>query len=52
MIDMKITQQFISNMLGINRITVNRALKELRESGRILFINNAYYCVPAQENDM
>lgn len=52
MIDMKITQQFISNMLGINRITVNRALKELRESGRILFINNAYYCVPAPENDM
>lgn len=51
MIDMKITQQFISNMLGINRITVNRALKELRESGRILVINNTHYCVPSPSED-
>lgn len=51
MIDMKITQQFISNMLGINRITVNRALKELRESGRILVVNNIHYCVQSANAD-
>ena len=44
MIDMKITQQTISSMLGLNRITVNRALKELKDGGKLLNING-YYCV-------
>lgn len=45
MITMKITQQMISSMLGINRITVTRVLKELREKEMILQINGSYYCV-------
>ena len=45
MIDMKITQQLISSMLGINRITVSRVLKTLREMDLLLQINNSYYCV-------
>lgn len=45
MIDMKITQQTISSMLGLNRITVSRALKELKDAGKLLIVNNGYYCV-------
>ncbi len=44
MIDMKITQQFICSMLGLNRVTVNRALKELKEQGSLLIVNSNY-CV-------
>jgi len=49
MIDMKITQQFICNMLGLNRITVNRAIKELREKDRLLIVN-LHYCVKREIN--
>ncbi|MDO4544723.1 MAG: Crp/Fnr family transcriptional regulator [Bacillota bacterium] len=44
MIDMKITQQFICNMLGLNRITVSRALKEMREKDMLMTVNSNY-CV-------
>ncbi|MDO5298193.1 MAG: Crp/Fnr family transcriptional regulator [Clostridia bacterium] len=49
MIDMKITQQMIGSMLGMNRITVSRVLKELREKEMLLLINNAYYCVRKED---
>ena len=49
MIDMKITQQMIGSMLGMNRITVSRVLKELREKEMLLLINTAYYCIRRQD---
>lgn len=49
MIDMKITLQFLSGLLGLNRITVSKSLKELRESGRIIQVNQNYYCVKKDE---
>lgn len=45
MIDMKITLQLLSGLLGLNRITVSKSVKELRESGRIIQVNQNYYCV-------
>jgi CRP/FNR family transcriptional regulator len=44
-IDMKITQQTIGNMLGINRVTVGKVLKELMEVELVMIINGKY-CVP------
>lgn len=40
----KISQQMVSDMLGMNRITVTRKFKELREMG-LLWQINGYYCV-------
>lgn len=45
MIEMPMSQQFISNMLGLNRITISRALKELREKDLLMQINNKFYCI-------
>lgn len=39
----KISQQMISNMLGINRITAVRAIKELKEKGLIGQLEGYYY---------
>lgn len=50
-IQVKITQQLISSMLGINRITVNRALKELKESGMLMIINSQYCIRKPAETD-
>lgn len=40
----KISQQLLSNLLGINRITAVRAIKELKEMALIEQING-YYCI-------
>ncbi len=40
----KISQQMISNLLGINRITAVRAIKDLKTMGLIESING-YYCI-------
>lgn len=40
----KISQQLLSNLLGINRITVVRSVKELKEMALIEQING-YYCI-------
>jgi CRP-like cAMP-binding protein len=42
-INIKITQQMIGNMLGINRITVGKVLKELKEVGVIMMVNGQYW---------
>lgn len=40
----KISQQLLSNLLGINRVTAVRAIKELKEMSLIEQING-YYCI-------
>lgn len=40
----KVSQQMLSNLLGINRITTVRAIKELKELALIEQING-YYCI-------
>lgn len=40
----KLSQQMISNLLGINRITAVRAIKDLKTMGLIETING-YYCI-------
>jgi CRP/FNR family transcriptional regulator len=40
----KINQQILSDILGVNRITVNRIIKILKDSGLLLQING-YYCI-------
>jgi CRP/FNR family transcriptional regulator len=40
----KISQQMLSDILGVNRITVNRIIKKLKEMDLIVQINN-YYCI-------
>jgi CRP/FNR family transcriptional regulator len=44
----KVSQQMLSNLLGINRITMVRALKELKELDLIEQING-YYCIRNME---
>lgn len=44
LIQEKLSQQMIANLLGINRITAVRALKELKDVGLIEQING-YYCI-------
>lgn len=44
LIQEKISQQLISSMLGINRITTVRAIKELKDMALIEQING-YYCI-------
>jgi CRP/FNR family transcriptional regulator len=41
----KLSQQILADMLGVNRITVNRIVKELKNMDLIIQINN-YYCIP------
>ncbi|MCD8020557.1 MAG: Crp/Fnr family transcriptional regulator [Clostridiales bacterium] len=48
LIQEKISQQYISNLLGINRVTTVRAIKELKEMGLIEHING-YYCIRDME---
>lgn len=43
-IQQKISQQFIASMLGLNRITTVRAVKELRELGLVEKVGK-YYCI-------
>ncbi len=40
----KISQQLVSNFLGINRVTVVRAIKDLKEMALIEQVNG-YYCI-------
>jgi CRP/FNR family transcriptional regulator len=40
----KISQQILSNLLGVNRITITRIIKTLKDLGLIEQING-YYCV-------
>ncbi len=40
----KMSQEYISSLLGINRITVVRVMKELREQG-LVEKRNGYYCI-------
>ncbi|MDO4314046.1 MAG: Crp/Fnr family transcriptional regulator [Eubacteriales bacterium] len=40
----KLSQEYISNLLGINRITVVRVIKELKERG-LVKRNDGYYCL-------
>ena len=44
----KISQQVLANLLGINRITMVRAVKELRELGLIDQVNG-FYCIRDRE---
>lgn len=44
LIEEKISQQLISNLLGINRITTVRTMKDLKAMGLIEQING-YYCI-------
>lgn len=44
----KISQQMMANLLGVNRITMVRAIKELREMGLIEQVNG-FYCIRDKE---
>ena len=44
LIQEKISQQVMSNLLGINRITAVRAIKDLKDMGLIENING-FYCI-------
>jgi CRP-like cAMP-binding protein len=44
MIEMKMSQQMIGNLLRINRITVVRCLNELKATG-LIDVTNQHYCV-------
>jgi CRP/FNR family transcriptional regulator len=44
MIREKISQQTFSDLLGVNRVTINRIIKKLRDMELILQING-YYCI-------
>ena len=44
----KISQQVLANLLGVNRITMVRAVKELREQG-LLDQVNGFYCIRDRE---
>ena len=44
----KISQQMMANLLGINRITMVRTIKELRELGFVEQING-FYCIRDKE---
>lgn len=44
----KISQQMMANLLGVNRITMVRAIKELRELGMIEQVNG-FYCIRDKE---
>jgi CRP/FNR family transcriptional regulator len=48
MIKEKVSQQVLSDLLGVNRITVNRIIKKLRDMGLILQVNG-FYCIPDTE---
>ena len=45
----KISQQMMANLLGINRITMVRTIKDLRELGLVEQING-FYCIRDREN--
>ena len=52
MIDFNITQQFVANMLGTNRITVAKSVKRLKELGLIEKTDDYYYiCDHAKMNE-
>jgi CRP/FNR family transcriptional regulator len=40
----KLSQKILSDILGVNRITVNRIIKKLKDIDLIVQINN-YYCI-------
>jgi CRP/FNR family transcriptional regulator len=44
----KISQQILSNLLGINRISVTRIMQKLKGMGLVEQING-YYCIPDME---
>jgi CRP/FNR family transcriptional regulator len=44
LIQKKLSQQFLSNLLGVNRVTVNRISQKLKDLGFIEQING-YYCI-------
>jgi CRP/FNR family transcriptional regulator len=48
MIREKVSQQVLSDLLGVNRITVNRIVKKLRDMELILQVNG-YYCIYDEE---
>lgn len=49
LISEKISQQNIANLLGINRITTLRVMKDLKDMGLIEQING-FYCIRDEEN--
>jgi CRP/FNR family transcriptional regulator len=48
-IEEKLSQQLLSNLLYVNRLTVNRIIKKLKDMGLIEQING-YYCICNKEN--
>lgn len=49
MINFKVSQQMLSNLLGINRITIGKIIRELKELQLIEQVNG-YYCIHNIEN--
>ena len=43
-INLKLNQQMLGNLLGMNRVTVSKIIKEMKENGIIQQVNE-YYCV-------
>lgn len=43
-INLKINQQMLGNLLGMNRVTVSKIIKEMKDTGIIQQVNE-YYCV-------
>ncbi|MBE5955142.1 MAG: Crp/Fnr family transcriptional regulator [Lachnospiraceae bacterium] len=43
-IHLKLNQQMLGNLLGMNRVTVSKIIKEMKENGIIQQVNE-YYCV-------
>lgn len=44
----KLSQQMLANLLGVNRITMVRTIKELREMGLVEQVNG-FYCIRDQQ---
>jgi CRP/FNR family transcriptional regulator len=49
LINEKISQQLLANLLRVNRVTVARVIRELRDSGLVEQING-YYCIRSIDN--
>lgn len=43
-IDLKISQQMLSSLLSVNRVTVSKILREMKEM-RLIELVNGYYCI-------
>ena len=47
MIDLKLSQQMLSNFLGINRVTIGKVMSDLKQMEMVEIVNS-FYCVPAE----